>query len=124
MNRNGFDVWLKAYGAAWETGDVQRAVTLFTAEAEYFETPFEPPMVGSDAIAAYWTAGAAEGQRDVRFAHTILSVSERTGLAHWHATFTRIASGSAVTLDGILQAEFADGDRCARFREWWHRTEH
>ena len=27
---------------------------LFTADAAYHETPFDPPMTGSDAIRRYW----------------------------------------------------------------------
>ena len=118
-----FEVWMQAYGRAWEAGDPDAVTALFSADAAYHETPFDEPMTGSEAIRRYWSEGADQAQRNVRFGFVVLGVSAETGLAHWWASFERVPSGVQVELDGVLQAEFDGAGRCRRFREWWHRCE-
>lgn len=121
--RAAFDDWLRRYGAAWQSGDPAAAVALFTADAAYHETPFDAPMVGAEAIRRYWTEGAQDAQRDVRFTATIVAFDGDTGTAHWRASFVRVPGGAFVELDGVLSARFAADGRCREFREWWHRRE-
>lgn len=121
--RNEFEKWLDAYGAAWQAGDAQAAIELFADDAEYYETPFDDPMIGKDAISQYWTEGAGKSQKDVHFSYEPLAVVENVGLARWRASFVRIPSGNQVELDGFLLAEFDGGGKCSVFREWWHRRE-
>ena len=118
-----FSHWLQEYGRAWQTGDPVAAARLFSEEARYEETPFDPPMVGREAISRYWDEGANRAQRDVRFDYQILAVRGKTGIAAWQASFIRIPSGIHVALDGVLTAEFSEAGVCVRFREWWHRHE-
>jgi len=123
MDETKFRSWLDAYGRAWEMGDAKGAMTLFAPAAAYHETPFDPPMVGLDAIHDYWKAGATESQREVLFRYEVLSVAGDLGIARWTATFTRVPSGVVARLDGVLVARFDAGGRCTEFREWWHRQE-
>ena len=44
---------LERYKRAWETFDGDAWTDLFTEDAEYHRDPFEPPMVGSNALRAY-----------------------------------------------------------------------
>lgn len=118
-----FEKWLDAYGAVWEAGDAQTAIELFTDDAEYYETPFDDPMIGRDAIQQYWSEGAGESQKEVRFLYEAVAVVEGRGFAKWEATFVRIPSGIHVELDGFLMAEFDGAGKCSVFREWWHRRE-
>ena len=123
MTHGDFTRWLNAYGQAWTTGDPDAAVRLFSADAAYFETPFDPPMIGTAAIHRYWTEGAKNAQTGVTFSATVLDVRDATGLARWQASFRRVPSGASVELDGVLIARFGDDLRCNEFREWWHRRE-
>ena len=127
MTPEAFDDWLRRYGAAWRTGDPESAVALFTANAAYHETPFDPPMLGSEAIRRYWTEGAQDTQRDVVFRAQPIAVRQTPAgaLAHaaWQASFVRVPSRNRVELDGVLAALFAADGRCREFREWWHRRE-
>jgi len=118
-----FGSWLHRYGEAWIAGDPQAALKLFTDDAAYYETPFEPPMVGSDAIRRYWTEGAQDSQRNVTFAAQPIGFGGDTAYARWQATFVRLPLGSFVELDGVLAVSFAPDGRCCEFREWWHRRE-
>jgi ketosteroid isomerase-like protein len=123
MNENQFRNWLDEYGRAWQSGDAKAVMTLFAPGASYYETPFDQPLVGLDAIHDYWKAGAGQSQTDVVFGYEVLSVAAEWGLAHWTAAFVRVPSGAAVRLDGVLAARFDAGARCTEFREWWHRQE-
>ena len=118
-----FKEWLDAYGAAGQNGDAQAAIDLFSDNVEYYETPFDDPMVGRDAIQRYWNEGAGQSQQEVRFLHEAIAVVANMGLAKWQATFVRIPSGIHVELDGFLTAEFDAVGKCSVFREWWHRRE-
>jgi SnoaL-like domain len=118
-----FEQWLTRYGDAWTKGNPDAVVQLFSRDAAYYETPFDPPMRGSDAIHQYWTEGAKNAQTDVKFGATIIAVTGNTGYARWWATFRRVPSNVSVALDGVLSASFDDAMRCGEFREWWHRRE-
>ena len=123
MVSDKFDQWLERYGRAWEAGSPESALGLFSEHAQYFETPFDPPMVGHDAIRQYWIAGAKNSQRQVKFSAHPITFDGQTGYALWHATFERVPSNSQVELEGVLSAQFDSQMRCTVFREWWHRRE-
>ena len=123
MTETQFRAWLDAYGRAWQQGDAKAVMTLFAPGAAYHETPFDPPLVGLDAIHDYWKAGAGQTQTDVVFNYEVLSVAGILGIAHWSATLVRLPAHTSVRLDGALAARFDSGGRCAEFREWWHRQE-
>ena len=123
MVTSTFEQWLERYGRAWEAGSPEGVLDLFSEQAEYFETPFDPAMVGHDAIGRYWTDGAKNAQRHVKFSARPIAFDGEIGYAHWHATFERVPSGSQVELDGVLSARFDARMRCVVFREWWHRRE-
>jgi ketosteroid isomerase-like protein len=108
---------LEAYGRAWQTFDGDAWVDLFTEDAEYYEDPFSPPLVGHNALRAYLLK-AAEAQDDVDFTVERHWVSGDTVLAAWHASFVRRAAGRRVRLAGFMTLEIAPDGRVARFREW------
>ena len=120
LTRADFDTWLRGYGGAWEGRDADAAAALFTPDAEYYWTPFDPPQRGRAGVAAAWS-GAVQGQRDIAFRCEVIATGGARGTAHWNAKFTAVPDGTPVELDGILIAEFAGPGQCRVFREWWHR---
>ncbi len=117
-----FEAWLKSYGEAWETGDADRAVELFTDDATYRETPFEEPMKGRKAIHAYWSEVPAT-QKDISFTFDIVTGSGNLCVARWRATFIRRATGAGVILDGVFVLRFDGEMKCSSLEEWWQRIE-
>jgi ketosteroid isomerase-like protein len=113
---------LDRYGQAWETFDGDGWTDLFTDDVEYHEDPFEPPMVGHNAVRAYLLE-ASERQRDVEFTVERHWVVGPTVLAAWRASYIRRSDLARVRLAGFMTMEIADDGRIARFREWWHRRE-
>ena len=53
-----FDTWLEMYVKASAENNPQASAELFARNAKYYETPFDEPMMGRDAIRKYWEMGA------------------------------------------------------------------
>jgi ketosteroid isomerase-like protein len=113
---------LERYGRAWETFDGDAWVALFSEDAEYHEEPFEPPVVGHNAIRAYLLE-ASTTQDQVEFTVERHWVSGSTVLAVWHASFVRRPTRARVRLAGFMTLEVGPDGRIERLREWWHRRE-
>lgn len=123
MDFHSFQSWLEAYKRAWETRDPQAVGELFSEDATYQETPFVAPLRGRTAIRRYWSDVVERSQEQIRFGYEILSIAGNVGIAHWWASFARLASGKKVALDGIFLLTFDAQDRCEALREWWVRKE-
>jgi ketosteroid isomerase-like protein len=123
MTRQEFRHWLDRYGDAWVAGDPDAVAELFAEDARYYETPFEEPLRGVEAIRTYWIQGAKDAQTSVSFDASLIAVDGSTGYARWRATFERLPSRRQVVLDGVLEATFDEDGNCREFREWWHRHE-
>jgi ketosteroid isomerase-like protein len=108
---------LARFGRAWEARDPDLAVALFAADAEARHDPFEPPLVGSQAIRAHWNRVAAE-QGHVEFDAERVWVSGSTVLASWHAAYTLRASGRRLRTRGFLALELGADGLVTRLREW------
>jgi ketosteroid isomerase-like protein len=110
---------LERYRQAWETFDGDAWVALFTDDIEYREDPFEPPLVGSNAVRAY-LLDAAERQEQVAFTVERHWVVDPTVLVAWHASYIQRSDQARIELAGFMTLELRDG-RIARLREWYHR---
>lgn len=119
LTQAALERWLAGYEAAWEERDAAAAAALFTADAEYHETPYSEPFRGREGIAAYWS-GVTADQRDVDFRSRVIAVSGNVGIAQWTATFVNAPSGTPVELDGVFVLEFSSAGGLVRaLREWW-----
>lgn len=114
-----FAQWLDEYGGASRRNDPAASAALFTDDAHYYESPFDEPLVGRDAIHRYWAQGATT-LTDKESTYEILAVVGDRGIANWCASFTRTATGTRSTLDCLFVADFDDNGRCREFHEWWH----
>jgi len=111
--------FLGNYTRAWETKDAELAASLFAKDAIYQAAPFEDPMVGVEAIRAYW-AGATAKQKDIDVLMREPTVVGDTVIAEWGVRYTHIPTGERRELRGILIADFEE-DKVTSFREYWHR---
>jgi ketosteroid isomerase-like protein len=112
---------LERFGTAWQTFDGDAWVELFTDDAEFREDPFEPPLVGRNAIRAYLLR-AAELQEQVDFTAERHWVVDPTILVAWHASYIARQDRVAVWLAGFMTLEMRDG-RIARLRQWVRRRD-
>lgn len=56
MDRADLARWIGAYERAWRTPGTDTLAEVFTADAVYSHAPFEEPVSGLPAIAAFWEA--------------------------------------------------------------------
>lgn len=115
------EAWLQILGRAWETADAELATSLFDAGVVYRDNPFEPPIVGAEAVRQYWLENLAT-QREVRFEGRVLAVEGEVGVVNWQVSFIRVPSGEAVKLDGVSMGRFREG-KPSEWLEWWHKLE-
>ncbi len=122
LTHKRFTAWLTEYGRASAENDPQASANLFAHDARYYESPFDEPIVGRDAIYEYWKKGA-QTLKDKESSFEILSVQDNRGIARWQSSFTVIESGKRLALDCLFVTEFDEDGLCHTFREWWHIRE-
>ena len=111
--------WIDGYRRAWEAGDTDLVLTLFTEDASYRSNPFEESHVGHDGIRAYWD-GVTSQQRDARVSMGRPFVDGNRVAVEWWTTM--VSEGEEVTLPGCLLLRFESDGRCSDLREYWHFT--
>ena len=109
--------WIAAYGRAWETGDQELMLSLFTEDASYRASPFREPYRGHDELRAYSrrTSGA-QTDKQVRMGKPFVD-GNRVAVEWWT---TMAEDGETVTLPGCLLLRFEPDGRCSDLREYWH----
>ena len=113
---------LERYRRARESFDGDAWTALFTEHAEFHADPFEPALVGRNAIRAY-LLDAAGREDQLEFTVERHWVIERTVFAAWHASYVQRSDRARIRLAGFLTMEIADDGLIAQFREWVHRRE-
>ena len=108
---------LARFKRAWEQLDPDQAVGLFREDAEYRTDPFEPALVGANAIRAHWNAVATD-QANVEFDAERVWVSGGTVLSSWHAAITRRSNAERVRYRGFMTLEIDERGLVSRLREW------
>lgn len=108
---------LARYKAARERRDPELAMALFREDAEHRYDPFEPPLVGANAIRERWNEMAAS-ETGVEFDAERVWVSARTVLSSWHAAFTRRSSAERMRQRGFMTFELDAEGLVSRLREW------
>lgn len=58
LTMQAFDAWLDRYSRASRENDARASAELFAQDARYYESPFEEPLIGREAIYRYWRQGA------------------------------------------------------------------
>jgi hypothetical protein len=111
--------WLEGYRLAWEMGDTELVLTLFTEGASYRSNPFEEPHVGHEGIRAYWD-GVTGQQRDAKVTMGRPFVDGDRVAVEWWTTM--VSEGEEVTLPGCLLLRFESDGRCSDLREYWNFT--
>jgi hypothetical protein len=117
-----FDL-LEAYTDARKRHDGDAYVELFAEAAELVLDPFEPPLVGHNALRAYLLE-AADAERYYDLAIERHWVSGGTVLAAWHASWNRVGDDAKVRQAGFLSAEVGEDGRIVRLRLWTVAREH
>jgi uncharacterized protein (TIGR02246 family) len=111
---------LEAFGRAWERGDVDGIVSVFTPDAVFLATPFSDKSVGLDAIKSYWS-DVPRNQAEVTFKAGEIYVAGPWFASEFRTTYRRRRTGDWVDTRGALFCETKDG-KIAEMRMYWHRS--
>ena len=60
MERGAVMTWVHGYERAWRDGDLEAVADLFTEDARYRPSPYEPSQVGHAAIRSFWLDDAGK----------------------------------------------------------------
>lgn len=107
--------WIDRYERAWRAPGTAALDALFTGDAVYRAAPFDEPLEGRDAIAAFWEA-EREGP-DETFALTaeLVAVDGDTGVARIEVVYGDPPSRH---YRDLWIATLAPDGRCRAFEEW------
>ena len=91
IDTTDIDSWLKRYRAAWLSDDPAAIAALFTSDVRYFTAPFNEPLVGTEAVSAYWLE-QGESRLPWTFDYEVVA---REGDLHVVRAVTRYPNGTA-----------------------------
>ena len=110
---------IDTFGAGWSTCNIGLLMSVYTPDAVFVETPFTPPLNGTDSIRGYWN--------EVPYNHSEISFSsgEIYGAGPWFSTefkcvFRRRRTGEWVEARGAIFCE-TEGEGISEMRMYWHR---
>jgi GNAT superfamily N-acetyltransferase len=90
IDTSDIDRWLERYQAAWLSGDPAQIAALFTDDVRYFTAPHREPLVGTEAVIAYWLE-QGESQIPWTFEYEVVA---REGVLHVVRGVTRYPEGT------------------------------
>jgi ketosteroid isomerase-like protein len=107
--------WIDRYERAWRSPGTDALNPLFTTDATYRPAPFDEPIRGHDAIAAFWEAEREGPDEDFTLTSDVIAVDGDTGVARIEVEYGRPVSRRYRDLWIITL--HSDG-RCRVFEEW------
>jgi hypothetical protein len=107
--------WMQSYERAWRTAGTASLDQLFSAHATYRNAPFAEPVVGLEAIAAFWDAERDGPDEPFTLEWAPVAVEGNVGVARVEVAYGDPAVD--VYRDLWIISLDADG-RCDAFEEW------
>ncbi len=115
-----YEELIKRFGAGWERGKLDWVEEVFSAEAVFQADPFEPGLVGIEAIKGYWKDVPKE-QAEVSFRVGEIFVVGPWFSAEFRCTFRRRRTGAWMDVRGAVFCETSEG-LISEMRMYWHRS--
>jgi mannose-6-phosphate isomerase-like protein (cupin superfamily) len=107
--------WVDRYELAWRTAGTQRLAGLFTDDAEYVVTPYDEPVVGLDALRAFWDEDRDGPDEVFTMSAEVLACSGDTGVVR---LLVRYGDPMVQEYRDLWVVRFAADGRARRFEEW------
>jgi uncharacterized protein (TIGR02246 family) len=108
---------IEIYAKAWETGNANLILTIFTPDATYMD-PAEPENIGHKGIKSYWLKKVVGKQKGVHFTLLNVWVDGNTGIAEWRVTFIDVPRNLSIELHEAAIFGLRDG-KFSSLREYY-----
>jgi hypothetical protein len=119
-SRSRFEQLLEAFGKGWEAAQPAAKAEVFTEEGAFLASPFQPPVRGRTAIAAYWS-DVPRDQAAITFRFGEVFVVGPWFASVLTCTFRRIKTGEWIQVSGAVFCETA-ADKISEMRMYWDRS--
>lgn len=106
--------WVEGYIKAWKSNEPQDIAALFTADAEYRNTPHAQPWKGRDAIVQKWLERRDE-PGTWTFRYEVLVEGTDPGIARGWASY----NNPPKNYDNLWIIRLDEQGRAREFTEWW-----
>jgi uncharacterized protein (TIGR02246 family) len=107
--------WLTTYETAWRAAGTDRLAGLFTVDATYLQSPYEPPMTGLTAIQQMWEAERDSPDEVFTMATEIVAVDGPTAVIRAEVCY---AGPPRQEYRDLWVIRLGDDGRCSWFEEW------
>lgn len=117
--RAQYGALMEQFGEGWAQAKAERIADLFLPDGVFVPDPFDAPLRGRDAVAAYWKDIAFE-QAEISFRYGEIYVAGPWFATEFRCTFRRRRTGERVDVRGAMFCETRDG-KIAEMRMYWQR---
>jgi ketosteroid isomerase-like protein len=107
--------WLAGYEAAWRAPGTDGLAALFSGEATYLQSPYEPPVNGLDAIGRMWEDERDGPEEVFTLATEILAVDGPAAVVRAEVHY---GDPPHQEYRDLWIIRFASDGRCVWFEEW------
>lgn len=122
MDRDKMLSLAERFLAAWNTQEVERVVSCYTADVEYRDPNTRGSVRGEDGLRRYLTKLFSKWRMSWSLREAHLFADGRGCAVLWHATFRRPEGDRTIEVDGMDFVEVA-GDRICRNEVWFDRAQ-
>lgn len=112
LDRAAVEAWVAGYERAWGVDDTSAVAALFTDSARYHPSPYEPDVVGHDAIRGLWPE---EPGVEFEMSARVVAVEDRTAVV---CVLVRYNQPREQEYTNLWVLRFAGDGRVEDFEEW------
>jgi ketosteroid isomerase-like protein len=110
---------IEIFGRGWSRADVDLLMSVYAPEVVFLETPFSPPLRGTDAVRRYWLDVPLH-QSEIDFSSGEIFAAGTWFSTEFKCVFRRKRTGEWVDARGAIFCE-TEGEKISEMRMYWHR---
>ena len=115
MDRHDVRSWVDSYERAWREAGTTGLAGLFTEDATYLASPWQPPIEGLGAIAEFWEAEREGPDEEFTMVSEVVAVDGETAVV---AAQVEYGGPEPQRWKDLWVLRFGTDGRCRAFEEW------